>query len=314
MLATESRAGTSDLPLVTIVTPTYNQADFLTETIESVLAQDYPNIEYIVIDDGSTDHTRDILKHYDGRFHWESQANIGQAATLNRGWEMGSGDIIAYLSSDDLLKPYAVSDSVQSLLNNTGTVLVYADFELIDAGGNHIRNVSSCDYSEFDLAVNLICQPGPGAFFWKKYFDLIGGWDERLRQIPDFEYWLRLSHCGEFKRIQKILSSSRLHEASQTFNVLSVERAMEPVGVVNEYYSTSAKPDLKRWSNKARGNSRLLAARMLFRSKNNWLGFKQLIASFCLSPSLLASSTLWRVLLSAAVGKLFYRSFYETGR
>ena len=91
MQATESSVDKNDLPLVTIVTPTYNQADYLAETIDSVLAQDYPNIEYIVIDDGSTDHTMEVLKQYEGRIHWERQSNMGQAATLNQGWAMAKG-------------------------------------------------------------------------------------------------------------------------------------------------------------------------------------------------------------------------------
>ena len=168
MQVIESRAVKSDLPLMTIVTPAYNQADYLSETIDSVLAQDYPNIEYIVIDDGSTDCTSEILKQYDGRIRWESQDNMGQAATLNKGWAMGSGEIIGYLSSDDLLKSDAVSALVRCLLERPEVVLVYPDFELIDAMGKHIRNVSTPDYSYFDLAVNLVCHPGPGALFWRK--------------------------------------------------------------------------------------------------------------------------------------------------
>jgi hypothetical protein len=239
---------------------------------------------------------------------------MGQAATLNRGWEMGSGEIIGYLSSDDLLKSNGVSESVNSLINNPGIALVYPDFELIDAVGNHIRDVRTSEYSEFDLAINLICQPGPGAFFWKKYFILIGGWDDRLRQIPDFEYWLRLSRQGSFKRIPKILGASRLHEASQSFNIVSVDRAMEPVEVVEGYYKDLVNPRFAPWSHKARGNARLRAAKMLFRSRRVLLGLKQLLASFYLSPSLLVSATFWRILLSAALGKLFYRKFFETIR
>jgi len=311
MRVTEILTDKGDLPLVTIVTPTYNQADFLPETIDSVLAQDYPNIEYIVIDDGSTDHTSEILKQYDRRIHWESQENMGQAATLNRGWEMGSGEIIGYLSSDDLLKPDAVSDSVNGLLNNPGITMVYPDFELIDAVGNHIRNVKTSEYSNFDLAVNLICQPGPGAFFWKKYFNQIGGWDDRLSQIPDFEYWLRLSQKGRFKRIPKVLSSSRIHKASQSFNIVSVDRAMEPVRVIYEYSRFSISPRLAPWSHKAKSKSHLLAARMLFRSGRLILGSEQLWKSFFQAPLVIFSIEFWRILFNAIAGKLFHHLFFK---
>src|SRR4051812_6953262 len=89
------------LPTVSVVTPAYNQADFLRDTVESVLSQDYPNIEYIVLDDGSTDDTPNILAEYGDRFRWETQKNIGQTATINKGWSLTSGDIITWLNSDD---------------------------------------------------------------------------------------------------------------------------------------------------------------------------------------------------------------------
>ena len=314
MQATETSTGKSDLPLVTIVTPAYNQAEFLSETIDSALAQDYPHVEYIVIDDGSTDHTSEILKQYDGRIHWESQANIGQAATLNRGWEMGAGEIIGYLSSDDLLKSNAVSESVNSLLSNPGITLVYPDFELIDAVGNHIRDVKTSEYSEFDLVVKLICQPGPGAFFWKKYFDLIGGWNDRLTQIPDFEYWLRLSLKGDFKRIPKVLSSSRVHKSSQSFNIVSVDRAMEPVKVINEHSRFLIGSRLAPWSYKAKSKSHLLAARMLYRSGQLLLGSEQLWKSFYKAPLVIFSIEFWHILFNAIFGKPFHNVFFRMKR
>src|SRR5260370_658630 len=98
----------SQLPLVSIVTPTYNQCAFLPETIESVLTQDYPRIEYMVIDDGSTDETPEILSRYDGRLIWESQTNQGQTPTINRGWQRSHGHIITWLNSDDTYLPGAV--------------------------------------------------------------------------------------------------------------------------------------------------------------------------------------------------------------
>jgi glycosyltransferase involved in cell wall biosynthesis len=91
----------NNTPLVSIVVPAYNHADYLKECIESILAQDYPRVELIVLNDGSTDMTPAILLAYGDRFRWENQANMGQSATLNKGWAMASGDILAYLSADD---------------------------------------------------------------------------------------------------------------------------------------------------------------------------------------------------------------------
>ena len=92
-------------PLVTVVTPTYNAASYLAETIESVLAQTYAHIEYIVLDDGSTDDTLRVLKQYDGRLHWETQPNMGEALTVNKGWDMARGEDVVIVNADDRRSP-----------------------------------------------------------------------------------------------------------------------------------------------------------------------------------------------------------------
>lgn len=122
---------TESLPLVSIVTPTHNQAKYLAETIESVLSQTYPNIEYIVLDDGSTDNTQEILKKFGGRIRHERHANIGQARTLNKGWSLCKGKYIGYLSSDDLLYPNAVTELVALLEKDHSVVCAFPDSNLI---------------------------------------------------------------------------------------------------------------------------------------------------------------------------------------
>jgi len=313
MQATESSADKSDLPLVTIVTPTYNQADFLAETIDSVLAQDYPNIEYIVIDDGSTDHTREILKQYDGRIHWERQANMGQAATLNKGWELGSGEIIGYLSSDDLLKPHAVTESVFFMLKNPEIILSYPDFDLIDAKGNFVRKINTLDFDYCNMVLNLVCYPGPGALFWKRFFDVEGGWNPDLRQLPDLEYWIRLSQYGDFKRIPRVMASFRVHEKSQSFRPISVELAMEPVhSMANLIESGKIRLDLKECSNGSIASAHMLSFRLLFRSSIYSAGLMNLCKAIILRPELIISASFWRVIASALFGKSFYRTIFRT--
>ena len=309
MQAAESQADKRVLPLVTIVTPTYNQADYLSKTIDSVLAQDYPKVEYIVIDDGSTDHTCDVLKRYDGRVYWESQANIGQAATLNRGWEMASGEIIGYLSSDDLLKPYAISDSVSFMRRNPDAILVYPDFDLIDAKGNFVREFRTLDFDYCNMVSNLVCYPGPGALFWKRSFDVAGGWNTNLRQIPDFEYWIRLSRYGDFKRMPKVTASSRVHEKSQSFRQISVERAMEPVhSITNLIEAGNIRPDQKECSNGSIAAAYLLSFRLLLRSNFYSAGIMSLYSAVTRRPDLILSTFFWRVVAGALLGKTFYRT------
>src|SRR5687768_3277938 len=106
------------LPLVTVITPAYNQGIFLRDTIESVLTQDYPNIELLVLNDGSTDNTEEILKEYTGRIKWETQPNMGQTPTINKGWRQTTGEIITWLNSDDTYLPGAVRSGVDYLMKH----------------------------------------------------------------------------------------------------------------------------------------------------------------------------------------------------
>ena len=120
------------MPKATLVVPAYNHAAYLAHAIDSVLRQDYSNIELIVLDDGSTDGTRAVLEGYSSQFHWETHTNRGQAATLNKGWEMSHGEILSYLSADDRLLPHAVSEAVTVLSARSELVMTYCDFHLIN--------------------------------------------------------------------------------------------------------------------------------------------------------------------------------------
>src|SRR5262245_18951107 len=126
-------------PLVSIVIPACNHARSVSQAVRSVLGQDYPRVELIVLDDGSTDNTREVLTRLPGAFRWESHANVGQAQTLNKGWQMARGDILAHLSAYDALAPGATSAAVSALAANPEAVATYCDFELIDPASRMIR-------------------------------------------------------------------------------------------------------------------------------------------------------------------------------
>ena len=177
----------SKLPLVSIIIPAYNGARYLKTSVQSVLAQDYPNIELLVFDDGSTDDTVDILKNYGNIFYWESHENMGQSATLNKGWGMAKGEFLSYLSVDDLLESNAVSASVEYLLAHPEIVMTYCDYALIDEAGRLIRDIKVPEFNYSDLLSKIIVQPGPGIFFRREDFQKIGGWDSSLRQMPDLD-------------------------------------------------------------------------------------------------------------------------------
>lgn len=292
-----------DKPRVTIVTPVYNQVEYIEATIESVLTQTYGDVEYIIVDDGSTDGTKDVLKRYEKLCRVIYQENSGQSAALNRGWCMSLGDILGYISADDILKPDCIEKSV-SVFRNSDTVVSYCDYDLIDASGNYIRDVKAEDFSVKRLVEDLVCQPGPGAFFTKKAYEEVGGWREDLKHIPDYEFWLRLSKLGDFVRVPESLAEFRVHELSGSVKSVTVSRSDEIVNEIGSYFdSESSKYDRK----KALANAYAMSARSHFQSLRFLAGLKSMIKCFGLRPKYLASPSKYRFMLSGLIRRTYYR-------
>lgn len=250
-------------PQVSIVIPTYNHARFLPQSVESVLRQTYPNVELIVLDDGSKDATREVLQVYGGRFRWESQANIGQAATLNKGWRMAQGELLGYLSADDYLHPEAVRRAVDALASDSSTVLVYSDFEQVDEESRPIRTITTPEYDYMAMLVRGVCPPGPAAFFRRPAFEACGGWNPAYKRIPDYECWLRMGLLGAFRRIPQVSGCYRVHRGAQSFSPVCSERADEYIRAIEALFMRGDLPDTVRAAQpQARANALLYAARL----------------------------------------------------
>lgn len=228
---------------VSVVVPAYNHAKYLREAIESVLAQDYPRVELIVLDDGSTDDTREVLRSFSPAcFYWETQQNMGQAGTLNKGWRMAAGDVLAYLSADDVLCPGAISAAVEILRSNADVACTYCDFHLISTDSKVVRTMQTGEFDYLRMVLQMITVPGPGAFFRRAAFEAAGGWNPAYRQMPDLEFWLRLGLHGKMQRIPKALGLYRVHEGAQTFQRTSRERADEPCRIAREFLALPGLP------------------------------------------------------------------------
>lgn len=294
---------------VSIVVPAYNHARFLEQAIESVLAQTHPAVELIVLDDGSTDGTRKLLEKYGGRFRWETQTNMGQAATLNKGWGMASGELLGYLSADDYLHPDAVTGAVECLDRQAEAVLAYPDFAHVDESSRTLRTIRTPDFSYEDMLLKGVCAPGPGAFFRRSAYARVGGWNAALRRIPDLEYWLRLGLAGRFQRVAQVLAYYRVHPGAQSFSAVDEVRADEFVAVVDTLLSQAALPaPLRGQGREARANALLLAARLHLLSGRFAAGFARVAAALRTEPRaalwprsyhLLASGLLWRLRILA---------------
>jgi len=230
------------MPRVTVITPAYNRADYIEKVIQSVLDQDYPNIEYIVLDDGSTDDTPAVLHRYRDRIRAFAHENMGETRTVNRGFELATGEIIGIVNSDDPLLPSAVRRAVETFFANPDVVVVYPDWNMIDAAGNPIETIHTFEYRYVDMLRWHHCVPGPGAFFRKSLVDRIGGRDPQFRYIADFDFWLRAGLVGPFQRIPEVLATFRHHATGASSSGKGLVMAREHIKLVQKIYARADLP------------------------------------------------------------------------
>ena len=296
-------------PLVSVVIPAYNHARYLTESIRSVLNQTYSNIELIVLDDGSTDGTSEVLRQFEPQFFWESHQNMGQAMTLNKGWRIAKGSILSYLSADDVLYPGAVESCVKVLAENSQAVLCYPDFDLINSVSDVIRSVSAPEYSYDEMVINFNCAPGVGAFFRRSIYEKAGEWSPEFRQHPDYEYWLRLGLHGQFVHLKECLGGFRVHEESQSFRSVSAYRGDEPVRIIRSYLERADVPQrITSKSSIALSNASLMAAQTHLRSGLYAIAIQRIYeaASYSTKP-FYSSITPYKKIVNGLVNKFIHR-------
>jgi glycosyltransferase involved in cell wall biosynthesis len=204
-----------EYPLVSIVTPAYNAAAFLEETIESVLSQDYPEIEYIVMDGGSSDGTLDILRRYEGRLRYLSRPDRGQSNAVNQGFAMARGRFFAFLNADDTYCAGAVRTAVRHLIGNPDAAVVYGEGHWVDRDGSPIGRYPTEPFDPKLFARNcFICQPA--AFIRSEVFRAVGGLNEELHFALDYDLWIRISRRYRMLKVDDLLASSRIHLQSKT--------------------------------------------------------------------------------------------------
>ena len=275
------------LPLVSIVIPAFNAGEYLRESINSILQQTYRNIELIVLNDGSTDHTEDILRSYPaGSFYWGSHANMGQSATLNKGWSMARGEVLGYLSADDALLPHAVAELVASLESHPDMVMAYGDYAYMDQYSQVIRDVCSPDFDYATMVRDIICFPGPGVLWRRDAFAHSGGWDRELRQIPDYDFWLRLGLLGGFYHVNSVLARFRVHAASQTCGMADVAKSAEVITVIERFFErTDLPPAIRVLHGRALANAHLFSASQHLKSGRYALAWQHLVKSLKTYPA-----------------------------
>jgi glycosyltransferase involved in cell wall biosynthesis len=205
-------------PRLSIITPSCNQGNFLEQTIQSVLNQDYPNLEYIVVDGGSTDGSVDIIKKYESKLaYWVSEKDKGQSDAINKGFRRASGEILAWLNSDDCYLPGTLERVADFFSSYPAVDLVYGDLRLIDGVGRTIGLRKVVPYSYTLALYGLSTIPQPSAFFRRRALDVVGLLDEELHYQMDIEFFLRFGNKGlNIKHLPVPLAMFRLHAQSKT--------------------------------------------------------------------------------------------------
>ncbi len=228
-------------PLVSIITPSFNQGRFIQKTIDSVLSQNYENLEYIIIDGGSTDNTHEIVSKFKDKLTYISEKDNGQSDAINKGFRMAKGEIVAWLNSDDIYEPSCIARAVEEFEKNEKLGLVYGDGYIIDENDNKLKIFEATQ--EFDLwtLVNVwdyIMQPA--TFFRSKHLKEVGYVDVNLHWCMDWDLWIKLALVSDIKYVEEIFACSR--EYGDTKTSTGGDKRLKEITALMQKYSGIEKP------------------------------------------------------------------------
>jgi glycosyltransferase involved in cell wall biosynthesis len=244
-------------PKISIVTPSLNQGEFIEQTIRSVLSQEYPNLEYIIMDGGSSDNTLDLLRSYSDRVKWVSEKDNGQTNAINKGLRMSSGDIVAYLNADDLFLPGTLERVAKNFMENPKTMWLTGRCQIITENGQETRRLITA-YKDLWLNIHqtsllfitdYISQP---ATFWRaSLLNELGYFDESLHYALDYEYFLRLNTRYPLVILPEYLAAFRVHRQSKNANAFHRNVYVDEDRIAVHRYTNSkalrALHDIHRW-------------------------------------------------------------------
>ncbi len=259
-----------DFPLVSIITPSYNQAEYLEDTIRSVLVQEYPNLEYIIVDGGSNDGSVEIIEKYANQISWwVSESDDGQADAINKGFHRARGEVVAWLNSDDLYLPGAIFEAATALQTDRDLGMVFGDAITIDPGGKPLNKLIFGDWGLAELMrFCIICQPS--VFMRRSVLEQAGFLNENFHYMLDHHLWLRIASIGRIEHASNYWAAARYHPAAKNVSLaprfsLETYRVLEWMKEQPDF-----KPRLKTDRRRITGGAHRLAARYYLDGRQNW--------------------------------------------
>ncbi len=268
-LPPDTISSASSLPAVIVVTPSYNQAQFLEETIRSVLLQGYPNLDYMVIDGGSKDGSVEIIRRYEPWLtYWVSEPDLGQADAINKGLGRSTGDIAAWLNSDDVYTPNALREMSSYFAIHPDAAVIYGDADFIDVTGKHTSRFRAQPFRPPQMFFDHFI-PQPSAFIRRPAFDRAGGLDTLLHFCMDYDLWLRIALLGRLDYLPRVWSSYRVHAASKGSNLQALRWA-ETAQILSKFFArTDLDKAWRRYHDEAIGRAHWHAVVEYYRAHND---------------------------------------------
>jgi glycosyltransferase involved in cell wall biosynthesis len=270
--------------LVSIITPSFNQARYLEATIQSVLSQGYAPIEYILIDGASTDGSVDIIRKHKDRFaYWVSEKDNGQAEAINKGLVRAKGEIVAWLNSDDYYLPKTISEVVKAFEENPDILMVYGDVLAVDEQGQTINVLKYRQLSFEDLlCFQIIGQPS--VFFRRAALEKAGLLDASLHFLLDHHLWIRIAQQGKILHVPQIWSAARYHAEAKN-RAKAAEFGREAFRILDWVKSQPGLAEtVSRVERRARASAHRVDARYLLDGGEPWPALKAWMRALFIHP------------------------------
>lgn len=287
-------------PKVSIISPSFNQVQFIEETICSVLNQKYPKIEYIIIDGCSTDGSVDIIRKYEkGISYWVSEKDGGQADAINKGLSVATGSILAYLNTDDTYLPSTIETIVNFFRDNPNVSMVYGDIFRIDEQGRIRKRINPNNIDSHKLLSGYFYLPQPTVFFKKEVWENIGYFDKNLNLAMDLDYWIRV-YLNQYNiaYINEVLATERIYPNAKS-SLLKHKYLEEKLKILSKVFSNDSTPtEIVRRKKQLYGEVYLGGAVSYIKK----FYFKEAFKCFCIA--FLLYPKCYSLLLSAAYKKI----------